>query len=490
MALLLNVFVPFVIWTLAVANMLVVVWPQSGWQLVASLTMVSVIAIGSFYALTVVTEKLRVTTSIPVRVLFYALLFGGTVAASFDVIPPWPWFEQSSVEPVPPITERPATIASEDSPLLPPGPRRLETVPANVVELIPMAQQMLASRKLDVEQCGGRGDGQPQCVCDYLLVVSDKDGDMTFVEAYQERESVPEGYKVNVLEYAARYERSCGTNPVLDVSHPPGQTVLAIRTVVKTYNGQTEAAVFTPYTDELNIPELRERGLDYWWEAVTTGRDQLVASNTTSKFRTSDLIPDVIPAMTVFTIGIIENIGNSHPFGSKGSDLDRLRELNSVLVMFGANRENTFDWRVSSANGRGVLQIVDTDDRDTFENLRKWYPEANIPVYRDTVTDHLASIRYAYLHLDEELRPLSKTNRVELPKQALLFGLYSAAGYNGKATRANAALQACTEAEWYSGTCVKLHSESIDYVQKYLGVYPMLTAPSTIERLQEEFKTE
>ncbi len=487
---LLNVFVPFVIWTLAVVNMIVAVWPQSGWQLIASLAMIIVVAIGSFFALAVVTEKLRETTSVLVRVLFYAMLFGGTVASSFDLVPPWPLFEQTLEEPPQPKTESTTPTVIESSPLLPPGPARLDTVPANVVELIPMAQQMLASRKLDVEQCGGRGDGQPQCVCDYLLVVSDKEGDMTFVEAYQEHDSSPEGYKVNVLQYSAKYERSCGTNPVLDVSHPPGQTVLAIRTVVKTYNGQTEAAVFTPYTDELNTPELRERGLDYWWETVTTARDQLVTNNVSSKFRKNELIPDVIPAMIVFTIGIIENIGNSSPFGPKGSELDRLRELNSVLVMFGANRENTFDWRVSAANGRGVLQIVDTDDRDTFENLRQWYPEANIPVYRDTVRDHLASIRYAYLHLDEELRPLSKTNRMELPKKPLLFALYSAAGYNGRATRANSAIDSCTESEWYSGSCGNLHSESIDYVRKYLGVYPMLTAPSTIERLQEEFKTE
>ncbi|NBS41358.1 hypothetical protein EBS80_01745 [bacterium] len=410
----------------------------------------------------------------------------------------------------PPVTGSEDGLEAEEvrtaEPMLPPGPDRLTTVPANVVDLIPKAQALLADDTLEVKFCGATpkaakppakgkaADKTPPekpkteatCLCDYKLAVTDAKGAITLVDAYQgQEESSPPGYSIRA-QITPGYERACGSNPTLAVSHPPGQTVLAVRTVVKDGKRTTRQAVFTPFTDELNVPELRQKGLDYWWGTVKAGRDQLAANKVPSEFRKGELVTDVIPDRHVFLLGIIENIGTLSAFGDNGSDEARLREINAVLVMYGANGSNAFNWRVSSANARGPVQFTPT----IYESLRKQYPAAEIP--KDFVTgtsDHRVSVRAAYIHSDEEFRPLQADWRTALPEHPLLFGLYLASGYNGNVRWANKGLHACTAAEWYGATCSTMKGETIWYQRKYIATDAMFFLRKVRARIVEELSS-
>ena len=484
-----TIFLPAFLWALAVANGIAFAWTQSGTAFYAVLSTVLAFAVGSAFLAPQVAAAINERTSTAAKIFVYGMAVIGTFAATAHLFPRG-WMRGDGVADVPPESPIPSSpVGASVEPILPPGPKRTESVPANVLDLIPAAQEMLRGQRLDVERCGGSGTDMARCLCDYKLAVSDPSGNVTLVEAYQDRPSTPPGYSVSVLEYEKKYERACGTNPVLDVSHPPGQTVLAIRTVVKTTGGNTRPAVFTPFTDDLNIPELRERGLDYWWRTVLEGRDQLVAARVPSLQRKDELVTDAIPAMTVFMLGIVENIGSDYAFGPRGSDLERLRELDAVLVMFGANGAESFASRVSAAKAAGVLQIVDTTARkpadDVYTKLRTWYAGANIPGYQETVLDHRASVRYAFVHLDEELRSLTRDERRDLPKQLLPFGLYSAAGYNGSAKRAARVMRGCAPESWVVGSCGGLHPEAANYVRRYLGTYPALTSQAVVKQLQD-----
>ncbi len=485
----LNVFLPAVIWMTAVANGLAFAWTHSGLAFCVAMAVVVAFAAGSAAYAPAFVEALRKETGPGARIVVYGMaIIGMSAMASQLFVPGWLLDKEKTFVMDP---EKPqAPFVDSLRPLLPPGPARLATVPANVLDLIPAAQEMLRGQTLDIDMCGGSGEGQMRCLCDYKLAVSDTDGNITIVDAYEERPSTPAGYRVIARSYEKKFLRACGTNPIIDVSHPPGQTVLAIRTVVKTTGTDTLPAVFTPFTDELNIPELRQRGLDHWWKAVLDGRDQLAANKVPSLQRKGELLTDVIPPMTVFMLGLVENLGSDYAFGSKGSEIERLRELNAVLVMFGANGSESFASRVSGAKAAGVLQIVDTTGReqnaDVFTRLRTWYPGAAIPSYRETVRDHRASVRFAFVHLDEELRALTKTERRNVTKQPVAFGLFSAAGYNGTALRAARVMRGCTPEEWAIGSCGGLHDEAASYVRRFLGVYPLITSEATIRRLQEE----
>jgi hypothetical protein len=341
---------------------------------------------------------------------------------------------------------------------------------------------MLGKTKIKVSQCGGKGADQARCVCDYVLAVTDKSGKIVLVDAYQDQESNPPGYKVKV-QAVSGYERACGTNPILDVERPPGQTVLAIRTVVKTVRNQTRAEVFTPFSDELNLPELRENGLNYWWNTVVGAQAKMRSAGVRSQFQNA-LVADLIPAKHVLLLGLVENVGSLSPFGSSGSEKDRLRELQAVLVMFGANGTRAFDWRVSKADAHGVLQFT-----TTFQSLAgiESYRLAGLPK-KDWVAgalNHQMAATAGFLHSDEEFRPLRKEWYAELPTHPVLYRLYLAAGFNGAARKASKALERCSAEEWYDGSCPILREETRWYLRKYSAVDSMLFDPRTHARLEE-----
>ena len=362
----LNVLVPIVIWTLSVANMVGVAWTLSGPWFYVSVMLVVAVAIGSAWSFNRAAMLLLGQVPVAGRLLLYASLIGGLSANWWNLAQSRPGREESVEMKV----VDPAVVFEDkkwDVPHVPPGPEKLAHVPDNVLDLIGAAQRQLRAAKLDVGECGGKGKGQAQCLCDYLVAVTDVAGAITVVEAYQGQESVPSGYKVKA-QITPGFERACGTNPVLDISHPPGQTVLAVRTVVKTTKSESEAAVFTPFTDELNIPELRERGLAHWWAVVTSARADLRTAGVMSAHVKGKLVVDLVPPQHVFLLGIVENIARLSPFGDNGSEAQRLRELHAVLVMYGANGADTFRWRVSRADAYGPLQFT-----PIYERLRSQY---------------------------------------------------------------------------------------------------------------------
>jgi hypothetical protein len=474
-----NIVLPLVVYGLSVANVAMAIWPLDEARFVFAAAFLTGMSVGLAWALERSVRVLREATPAPARILLYLSLTAGLSAASWDLVPPM--FEKKSEEPLsePPV---PAVVDEEFAiPAVPAGPERSADVPANVLELIGKAQDELRGRKMDVGSCGGTGSGQAQCLCDYLLAVTDTSGVIAYVEAYENGSSRPSGYRVKA-QITPGYERACGTNPVLDVSHPPGQTVLAVRTVVKTVNGGSEAAVFTPFTDELNIPELRERGLRHWWNTVVAAQNDLRGRGVKSEFVNGALVADLIPPKHVFLLGIIENIGSLSPFGPSGTEEARLRELQAVLVMYGANGENAFKWRVSKAAAYGPLQFT-----SVYKGLARQYPSAGLDGtnWINGAKDHQTAARAAFLHSDEEYRPLRRDWYGSLYSNQPLYGLYMAAGYNGAARHASSALERCKDTEWYGATCALLRSETRWYLLKYTAVEALLFDPRSQARVFE-----
>lgn len=483
----LNVYVPALIASLAVGNVFCGLRPIIG-SLAAAVVALALGFAGG-WAMSRAAVVLRDQTGALTRLCLYGLLLAGTLGAAWATVPAWGELRAADSEvdlEIEPARAASVPVQSGQAPLVPPGPERSANIPENLVELIAEGQRRLRTEKLNVGECGGNGDGQAQCLCDYLLAVTDETGNITLVEAYEKQESSPAGYTVKV-QIAPRYERACGTNPVIDVSHPPGQTVLAIRTVVKTAGKGSAAAVFTPFTDELNVPELRERGLAHWWGVVEAAHRELRDLRVESAYVKGALVADLIPAHHVFLLGIIENIGSLAPFGPSGSEEQRLREIQAVLVMYGANGADAFKWRVSRADAHGPLQFT-----PIFKNIAKQYSQVGLPSddgrWIDGAKDHRMSVLAAFLHSDEEFRPLGKSWRVKLPEQPLLFGLYLAAGYNGSVDRVKKALENCSEEEWYAVTCQDLYGREGEghwYLRKYLNVKPVFFDPRTHARLAE-----
>lgn len=456
-----------------------------GWAIAVELALaLPIFTVGTVAAFRLAHNPIRLAE--PTTALAASMLVAvGLIAGAWNEDPVGAFL--ALVEDLPtPLAEPPPVpdVTRSRTPIVPPGPDRLPWVPADIVRLIAPAQAMLQATSLDVEKCGGRFDGEKQCLCDYKLAVTDASEKITIVDAYEGKPSSPPGYVVNVSVQKG-FERACGTNPILDVTHPPGQIVLAVRTVVKTDKKNIEPAVFTPFTDELNLPELRQAGLDYWWKTVKDGQKDMAVRQVPSQFFKERLVSDVVPAEHVFLLGLIENIGNTAAFAPGGSEAKQLHELDAVLVYYGIHREHTFDWRVSSANGRGPLQAT-----AIYNTIRTYYPTADLPEdFVTGATNHASAVRFAFAHTDEEWRPLFKRSDADhrhfLEENPWPMQLLMAAGYNGFINRADHAVHTCKDT-WRTAACGILRPETIPYLEMYGAIDPILFDPTVRARYAED----
>jgi len=240
--------------------------------------------------------------------------------------------------------------------------------------------------------------------------------------------------------------------------------------------GKRVAEVNTPYNAGLDSPEMREAGLRYLAELAQSAQDYLEEHQVPSVYfdgQVSEIYPPSVPVALVLT----ENTG-AVVFDECPTDDCRLRELNNALVRLGANQEQAFRHRNSSASAKGILQIT----RRTFmgspskpkkePGLQRMYPAAGLPRDFQQVVNHDIGMRAAYVHLDSEMWPVPAARREFYLEHPEPFYQYLAAAYNGSADRISRVI---TEhgADWRDGNhlCTKRDCESRTYVEKFRFVW-------------------
>ena len=458
----LNVFAPSFIWTLAAANMFIAGWSLSGPWFVLGFSAATFVVVGSAWAFFKAATALRDNAGRTVRLLLYASLVGGMVAASWDLVPPMPWrrgeIESSSPKPEP--VSKPVAVTG--MPFVPVGPERLAYVPANVMALITEARHALEDTNLDVSKCSGSGKGALACRGDYMLAVTDSAGTVAYVSLYEKSQPSKPGYKVTLGRNGGR---KSGVNPDIVVEHPPGITVLALKTAIN-WAGDATWAVYVPYSPEINTPEVRAAGVAYLWERVVANREALRTDGVRSKFF-KELVADVIPADHVFTLVLTENVTHPEPFKAGGSNARRLELLNEALAQLGANQTKAWDYRASGVGARGKGQYMPK----TYSALCGAYG-LTCPSHDVGTRDDNLVFKLMFFHADDEWRGIK--NKEWLRGKPMLMRLYLAAGYNGFYGHAAKAIRTCGVAGWRKSapTCAKpLRDETRPYLDKYAWIY-------------------
>lgn len=491
----LNTFAPALIWALAAANMVLAAWSVlDGLARVLATAAAVALAGGSALAFVRVAPLLRDQVPASIRIMLYGALVGGMVGAAWTTVPAMPWFAGTEADPVQsePVALVPTNALSP--PYVPAGPDRLPHVPENVMQLITESRHALAGMDLDVSKCSGPGDGALACRGDYLLAVTNQDGEVAYVSLYEKRAPSVPGYKVTL---GGNGGRATGVNPDVVVKHPPGITVLALKTAIN-WAGSATWAVYVPYSPEIDTPEVRAAGVAYLWSQVKKAEDELRADGMRSQYF-DELVADAIPADHVFTLVLTENVSLPEPFRRGGSNVDRLRLLNEALAQLGANQSKAWDYRASSAGARGKGQFI----QKTYVDLCAIY-RIDCPEHAVGARDDNLVFKLMFLHADDEWGGIK--NKSWLRGKPMLMRLYLAAGYNGFYGNAAKSIRACGTAKWREpkpACSVPLRPETRPYLDKYewiygqhfdaaqhdavaAEVYPLATVETTPEADREE----
>ncbi len=257
------------------------------------------------------------------------------------------------------------------------------------------------------------------------------------------------------------WNRVNGINTPLVVTRPDGYVLLAIRRVMP--NGSSfREVVYTPFTDDIDTPRMRELGMMYIRSTLDKAFGELRRSEVLSKSSSGRLVSDVVPSDVALVLSIIEHI-----------DPARLRDeriewlMNEVLATIAANRGDTYRYSRSTANARGLFQFIPL----TYSHIVRQYPKAHLE--RDFVSgmnDHVNAAKASLLLFDHDLYQLPETQRRFLlqAENKRLLAEYLAASYNGGASRAKWAYS--NGGDWHS----RLFPETQLYLVKLRLVSRML----------------
>jgi hypothetical protein len=254
-----------------------------------------------------------------------------------------------------------------------------------------------------------------------------------------------------------------GIGTEFDVNCPEGYLVLAAKRVISWGKGFQEV-VYTPYTRELDNPQIRRSGLEYLEGKLQAAQNELESLGVKSHAFPREQLADVVPVDVALCLALIEHIDPAEFLKrNKAKDL-----VSKALVIIGTNRDLAYRYSVSSAGARGLFQFIP----GTYAGLKKYYPDARLlENFIDGMNNHFNAAKASLLLFDSDLSSLEKEHRAFLKKSPIAMGKFLAAAYNGGAKRVAEAIAADGE-KWETSPI--LREETRTYLQKFTEVWRLL----------------
>lgn len=281
--------------------------------------------------------------------------------------------------------------------------------------------------------------------------IKDRNSNIELLRLKRNGEKSPPGFEIE-------FEKPNGANTEFTIKRPEGFIVLAIKRVVGGKKNGYREVVYTPYSKELDLPEIRQEGQNYLRTMISRAADNLRQRGVRSR-SFGMLVADVVPSSVAFTLSINEHIDP----GRFRAGVPDVKLINEVLVVIGANKENAFRYAVSKAGARGLFQFIPT----TYALVRIKYPKVDLE--RDFIKgmdDHLNAAKGSLLLFDLDMSRLPKEDREYLRNNPETMGRYLAATYNGGPGHATSALK-----RHGRGWEKYVKPETIVYLQKFTALW-------------------
>ncbi len=251
--------------------------------------------------------------------------------------------------------------------------------------------------------------------------------------------------------------KSNGVNTKFTITYPEHHIVLAIKRPVR--QGETfKEVVYTPYSESLDIPEIRKAGLDYLKGLLENAKYDLV------RRRVEPLSGDRFIADDVsLTLAIIEHID---PLKFQSGKYTTEKLVNETLVIMGTNKQTAYRYSTSKAGARGLFQFIP----DTYKRIVRLYPRAGLKHdFIQGMDDHENAAKASLLLFDADMRALNNGRKEQLKNNAQALGKFLASAYNCGAGKTKSAMDKYGE-KW----CSKVPAETKIYLEKYDAVWEWL----------------
>lgn len=248
-----------------------------------------------------------------------------------------------------------------------------------------------------------------------------------------------------------------GVNTKFTIVYPEQHIVLAIKRPVRSGNSFKEAS-YTPYSENLDIPEIREAGLEYLRNTLGTAKRDLLDRGV-KPISCNEFVADDVSV----ALAIIEHI-DPQKFQSGRYTTEKL--INETLVVMGTNKQNAYRYSVSKAGARGLFQFIP----DTYKRIVRRYPKAGLNLdFIKGMEDHINAAKASFLLFDADMRALNNGRDEQLMNSPEVLGRFLASAYNCGAGKTKNAMDRYGK-NWTS----RVPLETQIYLNKYDAVWDWL----------------
>jgi hypothetical protein len=251
--------------------------------------------------------------------------------------------------------------------------------------------------------------------------------------------------------------KSNGVNTRFTIVYPEHHIVLALKRPVR--HGTTfKEVVYTPYSENLDIPDVRKAGLEYLKNILSKAKNDLIERGV-RPLSSDRFIDDDVS----LTLAIIEHI-DPQKFESGRYTSERL--IHETLVIMGTNQQSAYRYSASKAGARGLFQFIP----DTYKRIVRLYPRAGLENdFIHGMEDHENAAKASFLLFDADMRALNNGRKDQIMNDPRALGRFLASAYNCGAGRTKGAM------DRYSGKwCSGVPAETQIYLKKYDVVWEWL----------------
>lgn len=272
-------------------------------------------------------------------------------------------------------------------------------------------------------------------------------------------------------DYEVELRRHDGDNTQYAIIAPADAVVLAVKTNYRCAERPWHfcPAVHTPYSPELETPELVDIGRTYLTDIVDEAAAELEMAVVKSSWLEDATVAEAVPSDILVAIIAVEH---ASPIELEADGIERV--VNRFLVTLALNGEDAYRHSVSRARAVGLTQFI----RSSYAFISRSYASAGLD--RDFLRgtrDHLNAVKAQFCLADWSLSRLPAKQREALltPGNDEDLGAYLAAAYNGGENRAVWSLRRFPATWEQRGR--GLHRETVTYVRMFRAVYRHLYPP-------------
>jgi hypothetical protein len=263
--------------------------------------------------------------------------------------------------------------------------------------------------------------------------------------------------------------KSNGVNTKFIIRYPEHHIVLALRRPVR-HGTSFKEVIYTPFSEGLDIPAVREAGLDYLKNILREAKNDLIRRGV--RPQSCDTF---VSDETSVALAIIEHID---PLKFESGKYTSEKLIHETLVILGTNRQDAYRYSASKAGARGLFQFIPK----TYKRMVQLYPQAGLNSdFVRGMEDHLNAAKASLLLFDADLRVMNNGKKEQLMDDPQTLGRFLASSYNcgsGKTSRAMVRYGENWQANVPSET--QIYLKKFDAVWEWMNVQPQTVRTITI----------